>query len=214
MCFLLCLYLYVHYVYVSECLRLGGGDDYRRQRGTDRDDSGGQQDDDEDDDEDDYHDDHDQLDVLPPVGASHFLRRLLEVLSLNRKRRDNPLKPQCVEFPVGRGVILLFCSFTVDTMDWMLNSGRSHCDITHWLVDYLLETLSLALQPQPSWFFWSQKRPYLDEMVELRIAPPLSCLDLSENLRTRCDRLINDKIYRLFFTLNGAKIYKINIRLC
>ncbi|KAA8578929.1 hypothetical protein FQN60_017538 [Etheostoma spectabile] len=49
---------------------------YRRRRGTDRDDSGGQQDDDEHDDEDDHHDDHDHLDVLPPVGASHFPSRL------------------------------------------------------------------------------------------------------------------------------------------
>ncbi|KAG7222149.1 hypothetical protein INR49_016721 [Caranx melampygus] len=46
----------------------------RRYRSTDGDDSGGQQDDDKDDDEDDHHNDHDQLDVLPPIGASHFLR--------------------------------------------------------------------------------------------------------------------------------------------
>ena len=67
---------------------LGGGRDYRRHRGAGGDDSGGQQDDDEDDDEDDHHDDHDQLDVLPPVGASHFLRRLLEVLSLSGERDE------------------------------------------------------------------------------------------------------------------------------
>ncbi len=60
--YIICVYLW-----------LRGGSDYRRHGGTDRDDSGGQQDDDEDDDEDDHHDDHDQLDVLPPVGASHFL---------------------------------------------------------------------------------------------------------------------------------------------
>lgn len=76
---------------VSASLRLGGGVDYRRHRGTDGDDSSGQQDDDEDDDEDDNHDDHDELDVLPPVGASHLLRRLLEVLSLSRKRRAHLL---------------------------------------------------------------------------------------------------------------------------
>lgn len=64
--------------------RLGGGIDYRRYGSTDGDDSGGQQDDDKDDDEDDHHDDHDQLDVLPPVGASHFLRCLFEVLSLRQ----------------------------------------------------------------------------------------------------------------------------------
>lgn len=63
------------------CLWVVGGSDYRRHRGAGGDDSGGQQDDDEDDDEDDHHDDHDQLDILPPVGASHFLRRLLKVLS-------------------------------------------------------------------------------------------------------------------------------------
>lgn len=74
-------------MYVSASLRLGGGGDYRRHRGTDGDDASGQQDDDEDDDEDDNHDDHDELDVLPPVGASHLLRRLLEVLSLSRKRQ-------------------------------------------------------------------------------------------------------------------------------
>lgn len=67
-------------------LWLAGGIDCRP--GTDRDDSGGQQDDDEDNDEDHHHDDHDQLDVLPPVGASHFLRRLLEVLSLSREGRQ------------------------------------------------------------------------------------------------------------------------------
>ena len=50
-----------------------------------RDDSSGQQDDDEDNDEHDHHSDHDQLDVLPPVGARHFLRRLLEVFGLSRK---------------------------------------------------------------------------------------------------------------------------------
>lgn len=72
---------------VCVCLWAGldGGGDHRRYGGTDGDNSSGQQDDDEDDDEDDHHDDHDQLDVLPPVGASHFLRRLLEVLCLWRE---------------------------------------------------------------------------------------------------------------------------------
>ncbi len=55
------------------------------QGGTDRDDSGGQQDDDEDDDEGDHHDDHDQLDVLPPVGASHLPRRPHHTPSLSRE---------------------------------------------------------------------------------------------------------------------------------
>lgn len=68
------------------CLRLGGGADYRRHGGADGDDPGGQQDDDEDDDEDDDHDHHDQLHVFPPVGASHLLGRLLEVLSLGGER--------------------------------------------------------------------------------------------------------------------------------
>lgn len=69
---------------------LGGGVDYRRHGGADRNHSGGQQDDDEDDDQDDHHDDHHHLHVLPPVGASHLLRRLLEVLSLReRGGRDN-----------------------------------------------------------------------------------------------------------------------------
>lgn len=78
------------------CLWLGGGFYYGRQGGTDRDDPGGEQDDDEDDDDDDDHDDHDELDVLPPVGASHLLRRLLEVLSLSGETRDTVLKPQWV----------------------------------------------------------------------------------------------------------------------
>lgn len=56
--------------------------DRRRQGSADRYDPGGQQDDDEDDDEDDDHYDHHQFDVLPPVRSSHFLGRLLEVLSL------------------------------------------------------------------------------------------------------------------------------------
>lgn len=73
------------------CLWLWGGRDYRRHGGAGGDDSGGQQDDDEDDDEDDHHDDHDQLDVLPPEGASHFLRRLLEMLSLSGERREDQL---------------------------------------------------------------------------------------------------------------------------
>ena len=69
-------------------VRLGGGSDYRRQGGTGGDDSGSQQDDDEDNDEDDHNDQHDQLDVLPPVRASHLLRRLLKVLSLSRERHE------------------------------------------------------------------------------------------------------------------------------
>lgn len=66
-------------------LRLARGADYRGHRRADGDDSGGQQDDDEDDDEDHDHDDHDELDVLPPVGARHLLGRLLEVLSLSER---------------------------------------------------------------------------------------------------------------------------------
>lgn len=73
-------------------LWLDGGIDYRRQGSTDRDDPSGQQDDNEDDDEHDHHNDHDQLDVLPPVRASHFLRRLLEVLSLNREREERHIE--------------------------------------------------------------------------------------------------------------------------
>lgn len=94
----MCLYfsyvcMYVHCL----CLWFHGGIDYRRQGGTGGDDSGGQQDDDEDDDEDDHHDDHDQLDVLPPVRTSHFLRRLLEVLSLRREGDEiSPLTQRIV----------------------------------------------------------------------------------------------------------------------
>lgn len=70
-------------------------------------DSGGQQDDDDDDDEDDHHEDHDQLGVLPPVGASHFVRRLLELICLrttrqtgeatNRKQTSNSSTCPCRE---------------------------------------------------------------------------------------------------------------------
>lgn len=71
----------------SECLwRFGCRDDHRRHGGTDRDHTGGQQDDDEHDDQHDDDDGHNQLDVLPPVGAGHLLRRLLEVLRLHRHR--------------------------------------------------------------------------------------------------------------------------------
>lgn len=56
--------------------------DHRRYGGADGDDSGGQQHDDQHDDQDHHHDHHHQLDVLPPVGASDLLGRLLEVLSL------------------------------------------------------------------------------------------------------------------------------------
>ena len=78
-------------------MRLWGGGFYDgRHGGADGDDPGGQQDDDEDDDGDDDDDDHDELDVLPPVGASHLLRRLLEVLSLNGDTRDAGLEPHGV----------------------------------------------------------------------------------------------------------------------
>lgn len=63
-------------------LGLDGGRDHRRHGGADGDDPCGQQDDDQYDDQDHHHDHHHQLDVLPPVGASHLLRGLLEVLSL------------------------------------------------------------------------------------------------------------------------------------
>lgn len=70
-----------------ECLwRFGRGVHDGRHAGADGDHAGGQQDDDEHDDQDDDDDDHDQLDVLPPVGAGHFLRRLLEVLRLRRHK--------------------------------------------------------------------------------------------------------------------------------
>lgn len=59
----------------------------RGSRRTCRDDASGEQYDDEDYDEDDDHDHHPQLHVLPPVGTSHLLRRVLEVLSL-RERWD------------------------------------------------------------------------------------------------------------------------------
>lgn len=70
-----------------ECLwRFGCRVDHRRHGGTDRDHTGGQEDDDE---HDDQHDDdygHNQLDILPPVGAGHLLRRLLEVLRLQTQK--------------------------------------------------------------------------------------------------------------------------------
>lgn len=73
-----------------ECLwRFGRGVHDGRHAGADGDHAGGQQDDDEHDDQDDDDDDHDQLDVLPPVGAGHFLRRLLEVLRLRRHTGDH-----------------------------------------------------------------------------------------------------------------------------
>ena len=67
--------------------RCGGERGYGSPGGAGGDDSGGQQDDDEDDDEDDHHDDHDQLGVLPPVGASHCLRRLFEQFCLRTTRQ-------------------------------------------------------------------------------------------------------------------------------
>lgn len=70
-----------------ECLwSFGCRVDHRRHGGTNRDHTGGQQDDDQHDDQ--HHDDdgHNQLDVFPPVGAGHLLRRLLEVLRLHRHR--------------------------------------------------------------------------------------------------------------------------------
>lgn len=93
--------LYVHYLCV--CLGLGGGIDQRRHRGTDRDDSSGQQDDDEDDDEDDDHNDHDQLDVFPPVRASHFRRCLLEVLSLSRERNEGKVVQFSIKTSISSG---------------------------------------------------------------------------------------------------------------
>lgn len=75
---------------MSECLwRFGCRGGQRRHGGTDRDHAGGQQDDDEHDDQHDDDDGHNQLDVLPPVGAGHLLRRLLEVLRLHRHRRGH-----------------------------------------------------------------------------------------------------------------------------
>lgn len=68
--------------------RFLGGSDYRTHRRADGNDSGGQQDDDEDDDEHDHHDDDDQLDILPPVGPGHFVRSLLEVLSLGLEEHE------------------------------------------------------------------------------------------------------------------------------
>lgn len=77
----------------------GRGFDNGRHGGTDGDDASGQEDDDEHDDEDDDHDDHDDLDIFPPVGASHFLRRVLEVLCLDEKERtpvSSPKRPHAV----------------------------------------------------------------------------------------------------------------------
>lgn len=82
--------MYEH-VCVSVLVRLrlwSGRRDYGRYGGANGDDPRGQQDDDEDDDEDHHHDDHDQLDVLPPVGARHFLGCLLEVLGLGERERE------------------------------------------------------------------------------------------------------------------------------
>ena len=98
---------------VHVCLGFVCGIDYRRHWGTDGYDAGGQQDNDENDDDHHHHNDHDQLDVLPPVGAGHFLRRLLEVLSLFRFRETRQKssqfgqrspKPVFVVVLGGRGV--------------------------------------------------------------------------------------------------------------
>lgn len=61
---------------------------------------------------------------------------------------------------------------------WVILENPALSDITHWVVDYHFEA-NLVLQPSSSWFFWSQKWPYVDEKVELRrthIATSLSWL--------------------------------------
>lgn len=73
------------------CSRLFGRNNWTH-RLADRDHSSGQQHDNEDDDDDNDDDDHDQLDVFPPVGTGHFLRGLLEALSLGRNGKKKKEK--------------------------------------------------------------------------------------------------------------------------
>lgn len=89
-------------------LRLAGGRGQGRQGGAGGDDPGCQQHDDQDDDQDHHHDHHHQLDVLPPVGASHLLGRLLEVLSLQggaeagRERGHRPVRTAGERAGIGK----------------------------------------------------------------------------------------------------------------
>lgn len=104
-------------------LWLAGGTNYRRRGAIDRDDSGGQQDDDEDNDDDDHYDEHDQLDVLPPVGASHFLRRLLEVLSLSREQDDRDVDTE-IHTAVFFNLVMdmpCTCTLTQTEIAWTLS---------------------------------------------------------------------------------------------
>lgn len=101
---------------MSECLwRFGCGVDNGRQGGANGDHTGGQQDDDEHDDQHNDDNGHDQLYVLPPVGARHLLRCLLEVLRLCRHRSGHMTR-----------VIMAFSIVQRETR-WLILEHSSRC---------------------------------------------------------------------------------------